>query len=292
MILVAISCRRPMTPNTSLNGCSLGMESPQRPLGNRQPKSCRNSPENLRKFLPSNISYCFFWRPQGDSNPCYRRERALRSSTAVCIVHASDCSSCDTVRCRASLFWLSSPVFSEFYGSPGAPAVARLSRDARIETREARSRLKQRSEPYWRQLQAGLVVGYRKGARPASGTCARGCGRRTSRARSPRLMTSRTQTGWTCSTMRRRSVEALDRANLVAQTGAGRTTPSSRRCRLYDWYRGHRKAADATQAAVDAHILPALGSKHVGRADRARAAKMAAGHGRCAARAQGTRKAL
>src|SRR5207302_10370513 len=23
------------------------------------------------------ISYCFNWRPQGDSNPCYRRERAM-----------------------------------------------------------------------------------------------------------------------------------------------------------------------------------------------------------------------
>lgn len=42
--------------------------------------------------------------------------------------------------------------------------MARLARDARIETREARTRLKQQHEPYWRQIHPGLFVGYRKGA--------------------------------------------------------------------------------------------------------------------------------
>src|SRR5688500_14570254 len=44
-------------------------------------------------------------------------------------------------------------------------AMARLARDSRLETREARSRLKQRHAPYWRQIYTGVAIGYRKGAR-------------------------------------------------------------------------------------------------------------------------------
>ncbi len=43
--------------------------------------------------------------------------------------------------------------------------MGRRPRDARIETREARSRLRRREEPYWRQIAPGLAVGYMKGAR-------------------------------------------------------------------------------------------------------------------------------
>ncbi len=41
--------------------------------------------------------------------------------------------------------------------------MARLARDTKLETREARARLKVRAEPYWRQIHPGLFVGYRKG---------------------------------------------------------------------------------------------------------------------------------
>ena len=44
-------------------------------------------------------------------------------------------------------------------------ALSRLSRDHRLETRQARLRLKLRHEPYWRQIHHGLFVGYRKGAK-------------------------------------------------------------------------------------------------------------------------------
>ena len=43
--------------------------------------------------------------------------------------------------------------------------MPRLSRDHRLETRQARTRLKLRHEPYWRQIHSGLFVGYRKGAK-------------------------------------------------------------------------------------------------------------------------------
>ena len=40
--------------------------------------------------------------------------------------------------------------------------MARLRRVARLETREARTRLKSRRDPYWKQLEPGLALGYRK----------------------------------------------------------------------------------------------------------------------------------
>ena len=41
--------------------------------------------------------------------------------------------------------------------------VARLPRNATLETRAARARLKARSRPYWKQIHQGLFIGYRKG---------------------------------------------------------------------------------------------------------------------------------
>lgn len=42
--------------------------------------------------------------------------------------------------------------------------MPRRPRDSRIETRTARAKLLQQHEPYWRQISAGLFVGYRKGS--------------------------------------------------------------------------------------------------------------------------------
>jgi hypothetical protein len=33
--------------------------------------------ESARMGHRATLRYCFYWRPQGDSNPCYRRERAM-----------------------------------------------------------------------------------------------------------------------------------------------------------------------------------------------------------------------
>jgi len=42
--------------------------------------------------------------------------------------------------------------------------MARTRKDARINTRSARTSLQQRKEPYWRSISKGLAVGYYKGA--------------------------------------------------------------------------------------------------------------------------------
>ncbi len=43
--------------------------------------------------------------------------------------------------------------------------MARTLRDAKLDTRNARSKLKARREPYWRTLSEGLSIGYRTGAK-------------------------------------------------------------------------------------------------------------------------------
>jgi integrase len=43
--------------------------------------------------------------------------------------------------------------------------MARTLRDAKLDTRSARSRLAARREPYWRSISDGLAIGYRKGAK-------------------------------------------------------------------------------------------------------------------------------
>lgn len=46
--------------------------------------------------------------------------------------------------------------------------MARPPRDARLETREARSKLKQSSVPYWRHIHTGLALGYYKGKKASA----------------------------------------------------------------------------------------------------------------------------
>ena len=52
-------------------------------------------------------------------------------------------------------------------------AVGRMTQDARIETRAARTRLPPRDEPYWRLVTEGSHIGFRKGQRAAGSWVAR-----------------------------------------------------------------------------------------------------------------------
>lgn len=46
--------------------------------------------------------------------------------------------------------------------------MAKLPTEHRLETRDARAKLKARTEPYWRQIVPGTFLGYRKGKRAAA----------------------------------------------------------------------------------------------------------------------------
>ena len=51
--------------------------------------------------------------------------------------------------------------------------MARKIRDATIDTREARGKLKPRGKPYWRTIERGLHLGYRRLKGKAGTWCAR-----------------------------------------------------------------------------------------------------------------------
>jgi integrase len=58
--------------------------------------------------------------------------------------------------------------------------MARSLRDAKIGSREARSRLKVRGKPYWREIEPGLHLGYRRlGGKPGTWTVRRYAGKQT-----------------------------------------------------------------------------------------------------------------
>ncbi len=48
--------------------------------------------------------------------------------------------------------------------------MPRISRDSRLETREKRKPLSAKHEPYWRIIDKGFFLGYRKGKKSGAGT--------------------------------------------------------------------------------------------------------------------------
>ncbi|MFQ5994274.1 MAG: tyrosine-type recombinase/integrase [Acidiferrobacterales bacterium] len=143
--------------------------------------------------------------------------------------------------------------------------MARLTRDARLETREARSRLKQRHAPYWRQIHIGLSIGYRKGKK-------RG------------IWIARKLNGGDAYTFQRLGnaddhtdandldvlsyaqahAKALGVSNQEADGGHPlRYTVSEAAEDYLVWFRAHRKSAATTEQTIKARILPAFGDRRI-----------------------------
>lgn len=124
--------------------------------------------------------------------------------------------------------------------------MGRLSRDARIETREARYRLKVSKEPYWRQIHPGLFIGYYKGSTGGAWF-------------QRRLVDGRYVLIYAQAHRKALALAdtAVKRENGYSYTVAGALTD------YMTWYKAQRKAHAQTELAIKAHILPALGNKRV-----------------------------
>ncbi|CAA7625027.1 site-specific integrase [Magnetospirillum sp. UT-4] len=149
--------------------------------------------------------------------------------------------------------------------------MGRAVRDSKLETRAARARLEVCHKPYWRVIDNGCHIGYRKGERggvwrarlsvgngryveqvigaaddirDADGLSVFSFGQAQERARD-----------WFLAQTRRL-------AGLPATQTRGYTVADVMRDYL-DWYRSHRKSVEATRFTIDGHILPALGSVEV-----------------------------
>lgn len=149
--------------------------------------------------------------------------------------------------------------------------MARLPRDARLETREARLRLpppKDR-EPFWKQLQPGLFIGYRKN--PTGGVwmarvSARSVGRIDGAAYIKKTLGTADDfadsNGTDVLSYREAFAEALDFAEKLKahDKPADKYTVADA---VQDYMEGHYaregRAPRETQYAIDRHILPKLG---------------------------------
>jgi integrase len=150
--------------------------------------------------------------------------------------------------------------------------MARTVRDVTLETRAARARLNARPEPYWRSIDQGAHLGYRKGAR--SGTW---CARLYTDGRYHKATLGKADDVTDADGVAILSYhQAQDKARpwfaKLARRAAGLEPAAAGPYSVGDatrdylaWYRDHRKALVATETTVNAHILPAFGKTEVAR---------------------------
>ncbi len=149
--------------------------------------------------------------------------------------------------------------------------MPRKARDDRLETRTVRLKLTPRAEPYWRTIQEGRAIGYRRLAGGKAGTwVARHYAPETKRryeavGTADDLMEADGATTLTFA-------QAQDKARawfLAIERNAGRvmeplTVGEAMSAYVADYIARDGKALKDTQRAIDAHILPAMEDRLVG----------------------------
>lgn len=140
--------------------------------------------------------------------------------------------------------------------------MARLPRDSRFETREARRRLPEQHEPYWRQIHPGLFIGYRKG--PQGGTWwARKLDGKAYRKQRIGIADDISDAGngvLTYSDAVRQAEVFADARRAHLKVG---TTVADAIATYLTWYEGHRKRAAEARQKAEVHILPKLGTRRL-----------------------------
>ena len=142
--------------------------------------------------------------------------------------------------------------------------MARISRDARLETREARLRLGPRHQPYWRQVHPGLAIGYRKGTRGGVWIARRLI---EGRYRFTRLGVADDHGEadgagvLSYAQAQRRALEFVERPAAGGDPSA--YTVGEATADYLDWFQAHRRSYDATAQTIRTHILPRFERRHV-----------------------------
>ena len=145
--------------------------------------------------------------------------------------------------------------------------MARTVRDANLETRTARARLKSRKKPYWRSIDRGLHLGYYRGATGGAWVGRRYIGDR--RYQETTLGTaddSQDADGLAVLNYSQAQAKAREWFAAEQRSAAGlEEVPEGPFCvrdaaaAYLAWFAEHRKSLDATKRAIEAHILPELG---------------------------------
>jgi len=145
--------------------------------------------------------------------------------------------------------------------------MARTVKDANLETRTARLRLAMRREPYWRSIDPGAHLGYYRGRRGGSWVARL---YQDGRYRKTALSTADDTSdadGVAILSFAQAQAAARKWFSRLARDAAGIESPAAGPYRvrdaisdyLADYKRRGGKAFAATEIAVNAHILPALG---------------------------------
>lgn len=147
--------------------------------------------------------------------------------------------------------------------------MARTVRDANLDTRTARSRLKSRGKPYFRTLEPGLHLGYR---RPVSGP-GKWVARHYIGAQSYEVETLATADDFSdadgVAILSFHQAQVLARSRMVdrAHAAAGKTGPLTVKDSVesyIEFLAGNRKSAPLARYVADAFILPDFGHREVG----------------------------
>lgn len=143
--------------------------------------------------------------------------------------------------------------------------MARTVRDSQLDSRQARSRLKPRHEPYWRLLHEGLHLGYRKGSRGGAWLLrAYHDGKYVKRSIATTDDTHDAN-GKDILDFKQAQAKATEFANSVLRgdTQKGPFTVTQAIDDYLAWYAVNKKAVDTTRIVCVAHIIPPLGDKIV-----------------------------
>jgi integrase len=147
--------------------------------------------------------------------------------------------------------------------------MARLARDSKIDTREARIKLPVNHEPYWRLIDKGFYLGYRKGKQGKAGTWIvrklfDGKYRKSSLGIADDYGDDN---GVDILTFGNAQRIARDWADKESRKQAGiHEGPYSVKDAINDylnWFQVHRKSYDRVKSVCDNHILPKFGDKEV-----------------------------
>jgi integrase len=159
--------------------------------------------------------------------------------------------------------------------------MARTVRDASLETRTARARLKTQKKPYWRSIDRGLHLGYYRGATGGAWVGRRYIGDR--RYQETTLGTAddtQDADGLGVLSYSQAQAKARDwftaeqrRAAGLEEVPAGPFSVRDAADAYLEWFAEHRKSHDATKGAIEAHILPGLGHVEVAKLTTARIRK-------------------
>lgn len=141
--------------------------------------------------------------------------------------------------------------------------MGRIVKDARIDTREARLKLKEREdrEPYWRLIHEGLHLGYRKGANGGVWLVRVRDGSRYSKKVIGRADDYQDSDGQDVLSFREAQAVAL--RFTAPQHTVKDLTVQHAADRYMEWFKDNRKGYKNTLIALEAHILPLFGKKLV-----------------------------